>query len=241
VVQETRLYDPERDETRSMRTKEDAQDYRYFPDPDLLPLVISEEMIRNVQSSMPELPDVLRERFIHEYEFPDEMVTVLTSSREKAKHFEEFWRTLLAETEHVDHAARVKGANWAMVEIGSELNRTGHSIESISPGNLGVLVARIIDGTISHRIAKEVFDAMVAGEGTPDEIIDKRGFRQISDAVVIEKVVDDVVIANAHLVADYRAGKEKAFNALVGQVMKATKGRANPVQASEALRRRIAR
>jgi aspartyl-tRNA(Asn)/glutamyl-tRNA(Gln) amidotransferase subunit B len=239
VAQETRLYDPDRGETRSMRTKEDAQDYRYFPDPDLLPLVVTEEQIQGIRATLPELPDVMRERFIKKYEFTSEMASVLTSDRRTANHFEKFWSLLLEATVNCDRLARVQGANWAMVEIGAELNRSGRSIEEFDPAHLAILVARIIDGTISHRIAKEVFNAMSAGEGSPDQIIEKRGLRQISDAGAIEKMVDEVLAANAKQVEDYRSGKQKAFNSLVGQVMKQSKGKANPAQVNDILRRKL--
>jgi aspartyl-tRNA(Asn)/glutamyl-tRNA(Gln) amidotransferase subunit B len=239
VEQETRLYDPERDETRSMRTKEDAQDYRYFPDPDLLPLVVTENQIARIRATLPELPDEMRERFIKEYGLPSEMAFVLTSERRRATHFEEFWKHLLAATQNADRMARVQGANWAMMEIGAELNRSGRSIGEFSPLDLAILVARIVDGTISHRMGKEVFNAIAAGEGSTDQIIEKRGLRQISDAAEIEKLVDEVLAANAKQVQDYRAGKDKAFNSLVGQVMKATRGKANPAQVNELLKRKL--
>jgi aspartyl-tRNA(Asn)/glutamyl-tRNA(Gln) amidotransferase subunit B len=239
VEQETRLYDPERDETRSMRSKEDAQDYRYFPDPDLLPLVVTEDQIAQVGKTLVELPDEMRKRFIQEYEFTNEMAFVLTSDRGRAIHFEEFWKGLLEATQNVDRMARVQGAKWAMMEIGAELNRSGRSIQEFSPADLAILVARIVDGTISHRIGKEVFNALAAGEGSTDAIIEKRGLRQISDAGEIEKLVDEVLAANAKQVQDYRAGKEKAFNSLVGQVMKATRGKANPAQVHELLKRKL--
>ena len=239
VVQETRLYDPDRGETRSMRTKEDAHDYRYFPDPDLLPLVVTEEQIEGIRATLPELPDVVRERFIKEYEFTNEMASVLTSDRRRANHFDKFWSFLFDATVNCDRLARVQGANWAMVEIGAELNRSGRSIEEFDPAHLAILVARIIDGTISHRIAKEVLNAVSAGEGSPDQIIEKRGLQQISDAGALEKLVDEVITANLKQVEDYRSGKEKAFNSLVGQIMKASKGKANPAQVNHILRRKL--
>jgi len=241
VTQETRLYDPDRDETRSMRTKEDAQDYRYFPDPDLLPLVIAESDIEAIRAKMTELADEMQERFTREYAFPREMAQILTSDRARAKDFDEFWRQLLRLTENCDRMQRVKAANWAMMEIASALNRLGLSISQIpiTPLDRATLIARILDGTISHKIAGEVFGAMLNGEGSADEIIAKRGLKQISDAGAIEKIVDEVLAANAKQVDDYRAGKERAFNSLVGQVMKRSQGKANPAQVNQILRRRL--
>ena len=243
VGQETRLYDPDRDETRSMRTKEDAQDYRYFPDPDLLPLLITEEQIESIRASMPELPEAMRERFVRDYELPNEMALVVTASRENAEDFGIFWGHLLKLTANCDRLQREQATNWAMMQIGAALNRLGLTITEvpISPVDRATLVARIIDGTISHRIAGEVFGAMWKGEGNPDEIIEKRGLRQISDSGAIEKLVDEVLAANPRQVEDYRAGKDKAFNSLVGQVMKASRGKANPAQVNEALRRKLGR
>ena len=253
VVQETRLYDAERDETRSMRTKEDAHDYRYFPDPDLLPLVVSEQMVRDIESTMPELPAAKRERFMQEYKLTGYDAELVTVSRAAADYFEE-----LVKTSGGDPKLCV---NWQAGELAAALNREGKDYASspVSAPMLGGLLARIKDGTVSGTAAKQVFDLMwefktsavevptgtAQFEGyTPsvlvDRIIEKQGLRQISDAGAIDKLVDEVLAANARLVADYRAGKEKAFNALVGQVMKASKGKANPVQASEALRRRLA-
>jgi aspartyl-tRNA(Asn)/glutamyl-tRNA(Gln) amidotransferase subunit B len=234
VEQETRLYDPERDETRAMRTKEDAQDYRYFPDPDLLPIVVSEATLESVRRAMPELPEARRRRFATEYALPDYDAALLTASRAAADYFE----------------ALVKGsgvepklcANWQTGALNAALNEAGLDIVDSRVGAqaLAGLLRRIADGTLSGKMAKEVFDAMWAGEGDAEAIIAKRGLRQISDAGAIEKIVDEVLAANARQVADYRAGKEKAFNSLVGQVMKASKGSANPVQVNEILKRKLA-
>jgi aspartyl-tRNA(Asn)/glutamyl-tRNA(Gln) amidotransferase subunit B len=233
VEQETRLYDPERDETRSMRTKEDAQDYRYFPDPDLLPLVVTEQMIEKIRADLPELPDAKRERFALEYRLPAYDATLVTASRAAADYFE-----ALAKTSGVE--AKLC-ANWQAGELSAALNRAGLQIEDsrIGAAALGLLLKRIADGTVSGKTAKAVFDAMWAGEGSADEIIERRGLRQISDAGEIEKLVDEVLAANARQVQDYRAGKEKAFNSLVGQVMKATRGKANPAQVNELLKRKL--
>jgi aspartyl-tRNA(Asn)/glutamyl-tRNA(Gln) amidotransferase subunit B len=232
VVQETRLYDPERGETRSMRTKEDAQDYRYFPDPDLLPLIVTEQMIREVESTMPELPDAKRRKF-EAMQVPAEIAALLTASRDRAEFFEKA-------VAGSDAAAAI--ANTVVGDLGAHLHDAGLEFASspASPADIALLQRRMADGTISGKIAKELLKARFEGERSPiDELIDKRGLRQISDAGAIEKLVEEVLQANARLVADYRSGKEKAFNALVGQVMKASKGKANPVQAAEALRRKL--
>ena len=233
VVQETRLYDPERDETRSMRTKEDAQDYRYFPDPDLLPLVVKEEDIDRMRSALPELPDAKRERFTREYRLPAYDATLVTASRAAADFFETLVKTSGAEPKLC--------ANWQAGELSAALNREGLPIEGsrIGAPALGLLLKRVADGTVSGKTAKEVFDAMWAGEGGADAVIERRGLRQISDSGEIEKLVDGVLAANARQVADYRAGKEKAFNSLVGQVMKATRGKANPAQVNELLKKKL--
>ncbi len=235
VVQETRLYDPERDETRAMRTKEEAHDYRYFPDPDLLPLVVREEDIESLRRAMPELPEARRARFEREYALPAAEAAKLTASRAAADYFEALVKASGAEPR--------LAANWQTGELAAALNREARDIAScpLSPEALAALVKRLADGTLSGKMAKEVFDAMWAGEGATDAIIEQRGLKQLSDAGAIEKRVDEVLATNAKLVDDYRAGKDKAFNALVGQVMKATQGKANPSQVNEILRRKISR
>jgi aspartyl-tRNA(Asn)/glutamyl-tRNA(Gln) amidotransferase subunit B len=234
VEQETRLYDAERDETRSMRTKEDAQDYRYFPDPDLLPLVVEEELIRGLKDELPELPDARRERFMREYRLPAYDAGVLTASRGAADYFEALVKGSGAEPKLC--------ANWQMGELAAALNRDERDIASspVTPGMLAGVVRRVSDGTISGKAAKQVFEAMWQLKGGADDIIEREGLRQVSDAYAIEKVVDEVLAANARQVADYRAGKEKAFNSLVGQVMKATRGKANPAQVNDILKKRLA-
>jgi len=233
VEQETRLYDAQRGETRSMRTKEDAHDYRYFPDPDLLPLVLREEQIRKIEAAMPELPDATRERFARQYALPAYDAGVLTASRAAADYFE-----ALVKAAGVD--AKLC-ANWQTGALNAALNEADLPVSEskVGPASLAGLLKRIADGTLSGKMAKEVFDAMWAGEGGADEIIEKRGLRQISDAALIEKLVDDVLASNAKQVQDYRAGKEKAFNSLVGQVMKATKGKADPERVNQVLRRKL--
>ena len=235
IEQETRLYDPERDETRSMRTKEDAHDYRYFPDPDLLPVTISEAMVAKIRSSMPLLPEERLRRFTEELGLPAATASVLTGERELADYFE---RAIAG----ASPALVRQTANWIAGTTSARLNERGIGIPQspVSAEQLRRLMERIGDGTVSMKMAKEVDDAMWAGEGDADAIIDKRGLRQVSDAGAIEKLVDEVLAKNARQVADYRAGKEKAFNSLVGQVMKATQGKANPAQVNEILRKKLA-
>ncbi|HUN91433.1 MAG TPA: Asp-tRNA(Asn)/Glu-tRNA(Gln) amidotransferase subunit GatB [Burkholderiaceae bacterium] len=234
VVQETRLYDPNRDETRSMRSKEDAMDYRYFPDPDLLPLEVAASWVEAVRSEMPELPSAMRERLVREHGLPEYDASVLTASHGMARYYEE-----------VAAAAgdRKAAANWIMGEVSAALNEAQLPIEEapVSAQQLGALIRRVGDGTINQKIAKEVFAALWERAGaSADEIIAARGLQQITDASAIEKLVDDVLAANPVAVGEYRAGKEKAFNALVGQAMKATRGKANPQQVNEILRRKLA-
>jgi aspartyl-tRNA(Asn)/glutamyl-tRNA(Gln) amidotransferase subunit B len=239
IDQETRLYDPERDQTRSMRSKEEAHDYRYFPDPDLLPLAVGEAWIDSVRAGMPELPQAKRERYVRSLGLSAYDAATLTQSRELAEYFE---AAIDATTGAAGGATPAKTvANWVMGELSARLNAEGldASRSAVGPGALGRLLARIHDGTISGKIAKEVFDAMWAGEGEPDVIIERRGLRQISDAAAIEVIVDDVLAANPKSVEEFRAGREKAFNALVGQVMKATKGKANPQQVNDLLKMKL--
>ena len=234
IVQETRLYDADRDETRSMRTKEEAHDYRYFPDPDLLPLEVSDAWIAQVRASMPELPQARYGKFIA-FGLLRDQANQHIASREAA--------TFALATFTGAPAKEIPDlSNWITGPLSARLNEANldfaHS--RITPEQLRTLVARINDGTLSGKMAKEVFDAMWAGEGTADEIIEKRGLKQLSDVSAIEKIVDEVLAKNAKQVEDYRAGKEKAFNSLVGQVMKATQGKANPAQVNEILKRKLA-
>jgi aspartyl-tRNA(Asn)/glutamyl-tRNA(Gln) amidotransferase subunit B len=228
VVQETRLYDADRNETRPMRSKEDAHDYRYFPDPDLPPLVIDSAWIERVKSALPELPEAMKTRFVAQYELTPYEATALTASRETARYFEDTVRAG-AKPKHA--------ATWIMGELSAALNRdeTDISVSRVTPAMLACLLARVHDGTISGKIAKEVFDAMWEGGGDADSIIEARGLKQISDESAIEKIVDEVIAANPAVVADVNAGREKAFNSLVGQVMKASKGKANPAQVNAIL------
>jgi len=233
IVQETRLYDPDRDETRSMRSKEEAHDYRYFPDPDLLPLVVGEALIEDIRASLPELPEAKRERYEGEWGLSAYDAVTLTQSRELAAYFEDVVARPNVEPK--------LAANWVMGEVSAALNRSDLEVTAspVSSAALAGLLARIRDNTISGKIAKDVFDAMWAGEGSADEIIEKKGLKQITDTGAIEKVVDEVLAANPKSVEEFRAGKEKAFNALVGQVMKASKGKANPAAVNELLKRKL--
>lgn len=236
VVQETRLYDADRDETRSMRSKEDSNDYRYFPDPDLPPLVIAPEWIEQVKSTMPELPRHKRERFEQTLGLTAYDAAQLTTDRATSTYFEQTAGALPA-------AEAKLAANWVLGEVSAALNREELDIAQcpVNPSALAGLIARIIDGTISNKIAREVFAAMWAGEhgGSADAIIEARGLKQISDTGAIAAMVDEVLAANSAMVDEYRAGKQKAFNALVGQVMKAAKGKANPQQVNDLLKQKL--
>ncbi len=251
IEQETRLYDPDRDETRSMRTKEDAQDYRYFPEPDLLPLVLGEEQIENIRATLPELPEAMRERFTRDYRLTNYDASVLTSSKELAVYFEETVRLTMAmakvvlgmeRQEPVASGVAKLASNWIAGEFSAALNASGLQVAQspVPPAGLAGLLARLLDNTINNKTAKEVFAALWNKEAESAEaVIEHRGLKQLSDAGAIEKIVDQVLAANARQVADYRAGKQKAFNSLVGQVMKASGGKANPAQVNEILRRRL--
>jgi aspartyl-tRNA(Asn)/glutamyl-tRNA(Gln) amidotransferase subunit B len=234
VVQETRLYDSDRRETRSMRSKEDAQDYRYFPDPDLPPLVIDKAWIARIRAEMPELPAAKRQRYIADYALPGSDAVGLTGSSALAAHFEDVVRCGVEPK---------LAANWMLGEFSAATNKADidPAEAPVSGSQLGTLLKRIADGTISGKIAKDVFDAMWAGEHgrDADAIIAAKGLRQISDAGAIEKIVDEVLAANASVVAEYRDGKEKAFNALVGKAMAATKGKANPAQVNAILKQKL--
>jgi aspartyl-tRNA(Asn)/glutamyl-tRNA(Gln) amidotransferase subunit B len=236
VIQETRLYDPNKDETRSMRSKEEANDYRYFPDPDLLPVVIEPAFLDTVRASLPELPPQKRERFQRQYALSAYDATVLASSREQADYFEQVV-TLCDDAK--------LAANWVMVELGSLLNKQGLDIEQspVSAQLLGGMLVRLRDNTISGKIAKVVFEAMANGEGTADQVIEARGLKQVTDSGAIEKVLDDMLVANAGQVEQYRAADEakrgKMFGFFVGQAMKASKGKANPQQVNELLKRKL--
>jgi aspartyl-tRNA(Asn)/glutamyl-tRNA(Gln) amidotransferase subunit B len=243
IVQETRLYDPERGETRSMRSKEDAQDYRYFPDPDLPPLAISEAWIAKVAATLPELPGARRARYQEALGLSAYDAATLTQSMEMSDYFE---RVLACLPGAEPGRAAKLAANWITGELAAALNREGLEMDRlpVAAEALAGLITRIQDGTVSGKIAKDIFDAMWAGgareTGAADAIIEQRGLRQISDAGALEGIVDQVLAANAAQVAEYRAGRDKAFNFLVGQAMKATRGKGNPALINALLRARLA-
>ncbi|MFC5497180.1 Asp-tRNA(Asn)/Glu-tRNA(Gln) amidotransferase subunit GatB [Caenimonas terrae] len=234
IQQATVLFDPDTGETRAMRTKEDAADYRYFPDPDLPPLVVAPEWVERVRSEMAELPRVMAARFVADYGLPEYDATTLTQSKAMAAYFEA--------------AAKASGqaklaSNWIMGELSRRLNAGDTTIEQapVDAKALAALINRIADGTISNNAARQVFDALWSGEGKDvDAVIEAKGLKQMSDTGALEKIIDDVLAANADNVAQFKAGKEKAFNALVGQAMKASKGKANPAQVNELLKKKLA-
>jgi aspartyl-tRNA(Asn)/glutamyl-tRNA(Gln) amidotransferase subunit B len=238
VVQETRLYDPDKRETRSMRSKEDAHDYRYFPDPDLMPLVIDAAWVERVKSELPELPEAIQQRFVSQYGLTPYDANVLTSSKAMAAYYE-------AVVVKVGPAQAKVAANWLMGEVSSQLNREGLEFDAspVSSAQLALLLQRIADGTISNKIAKEIFLAIweekATDEAAADRIIEAKGLKQISDTGALEAIIDEVLAANQKSVEEFRAGKEKAFNALIGQAMKATKGKANPAQVNELLKKKL--
>jgi aspartyl-tRNA(Asn)/glutamyl-tRNA(Gln) amidotransferase subunit B len=236
VVQETRLYDADNDETRSMRSKEDAHDYRYFPDPDLPPLIIAPEWVERVRAGMPELPSEKRARFESELGLSAYDAAHITLSRAMADYFESVAAALPAGQAKL-------GANWVLGELSAALNRHELDISQspVAPGALAALIGRIIDGTISNKMARDVFAAMWEGEngGDPDAVIQARGLKQISDSGAIGAMIDEVLAAHPAIVEEYKAGKQKAFNSLVGQVMKAAKGKANPQQVNDLLKEKL--
>jgi aspartyl-tRNA(Asn)/glutamyl-tRNA(Gln) amidotransferase subunit B len=237
VVQETRLYDPNKDETRSMRTKEEANDYRYFPDPDLLPVELDDSFIADATRDLPELPDAKRHRFTADYGLSDADAAQLTLSRALADYFEE--------TAKAAGDAKL-AANWVNGDLAAALNKEGREIDQspVSPEQLGGLILRIKDNTLSGKLAKQVFEALWNGEGqSADEVIDKQGLKQITDSGAIEKIVDDILAANPAQVENYRSADEskrpKMLGFFVGQIMKASKGKANPQQVNELLLRKL--
>jgi aspartyl-tRNA(Asn)/glutamyl-tRNA(Gln) amidotransferase subunit B len=233
VVQETRLYDSDKDVTRSMRSKEEAMDYRYFPDPDLPPLVVTEDFVRGVEKTLPELPDAKRARFMKDYGLSAYDAGVLTGSRELADYYEQLVRESKADPKIA--------ANWVTGELAAFLNRDNKDIAA-SPVTVSMmtgLLKRLADNTISGKIAKEVFEAMWNGEGNADAVIEKKGLKQITDSGAIEKVIDEIIAKNPKQHEQYRAGKETLFGYFVGQVMKATQGKANPAQVNELLKKKL--
>lgn len=236
IDQETRLFDPNKMETRSMRSKEEANDYRYFPDPDLLPVIIADEQIEAARASLPELPAARRARFIADFGVTEYDAHVLTLSREMA----DFYEAVVAAA---GGAAQGKvSANWVMGEFSGALNKAGLDLADspVSAEQLGGMIARIVDNTISGKIAKQVFGFMWESEGkSADDIIAEKGLKQETDTGAIEAIIKEVLAANEKMVEEYKSGKEKAFNGLVGQVMKASKGKANPAQVNELMKKLI--
>nr|MBP7453302.1 Asp-tRNA(Asn)/Glu-tRNA(Gln) amidotransferase subunit GatB [Ottowia sp.] len=233
IQQATVLFDPDTGETRAMRTKEDSADYRYFPDPDLPPLCVSEQWVQEVRAQMTELPRHMAERFVADYALPEYDATTLTQSPAMGAYFEA--------------AAKASGqpklaSNWVMGEVSRRLNADEIDIDAakVPAAQLAQLIGRIQDGTISNAAARQVFDALWNGEGAEvDALIEAKGLKQMNDSGALEKIVDEVIAANPDNVAQFKAGKDKAFNALVGQVMKASKGKANPAQVNELLKARL--
>ena len=234
VVQETRLYDPDKGETRSMRSKEEANDYRYFPDPDLLPVVLEPGFIEAVRATLPELPDEKAARFVREHGLSEYDAGVLTASREIAAFYEDVLRRVGQDPKLC--------ANWVMGDFSAFLNRDNLEVGAakVDAAGLAGLVSRIVDATISGKIAKEVFEAMWESGASADAVIEQKGLRQITDTGAIESAIDDVMAKNPGQLADYRSGKDKLFGFFVGQVMKATGGKANPAQLNELLKKKLA-
>lgn len=242
VKQETRLYDPDRQETRSMRSKEDAQDYRYFPDPDLLPLRIDQTWIEEIKASMPALPKELRESWQSQYGLTPYDAQILTQEKHTAEYFQKLVNLVGSESAK-------QAANWIAGDFASAMNRDGVNASEapLVPDHLAELIKRVADGTISNKIAKEIFAILwekakvsaIPLQGAVDAVIDEKGLRQISDTGAIEKIIDEVLATNTKSVEEYRSGKEKAFNALVGQIMKASKGKANPAQVNALLKQKL--
>lgn len=234
VIQETRLYDPDKNETRSMRSKEEANDYRYFPDPDLLPVILDERFLAQVKTTLPELPDAKKQRFISQYSLSTYDAEFLTDTREIATYFEKVVETLKGDPK--------LAANWVMGDLSSFLNKQNLDISEspVSAEMLAGMLGKILDNTISGKIAKQVFEAMWNGEGTADQIIEKQGLKQVTDASAIETLIDEIIAQYPQQLADYRSGKDKLFGFFVGQAMKASKGKANPTQLNDLLKKKLA-
>ena len=234
VKQETRLYDPEKGETRSMRSKEEANDYRYFPDPDLLPVLVEEEFIESILKTLPELPDQKAARFALDYSLSHYDAAVLTASRELSEFYEEIVRRVGGEAKLC--------ANWVMGDFSAFINKAGLEIacSNVDAAALASLITRVADKTISGKIAKDIFEVMWNSGQSVDTIIEQRGLQQITDTSSIERAIDEVMINNPDQLADYRSGKERLFGFFVGQVMKATSGKANPAQLNDLLKSKLA-
>ena len=233
VVQETRLYDSDKDETRSMRSKEEANDYRYFPDPDLLPVIIDDAYLEEVRKTLPELPNEKCLRFTNEYSLTDYDAGILTSSHELAEYFENVIKQSAGDAK--------LAANWVIGDLSARLNKEDINIKQspVSAEMLASMLKRIEDKTISGKIAKDVFNAMWAGEGDADSVIESKGLKQITDSSAIESMIDEIIANNMQQVEQYRAGKEQVFGFFVGQVMKASQGKANPAQVNEILKQKL--
>lgn len=232
VIQQTRLFDPNKGETRAMRSKEDAHDYRYFPDPDLLPVLITDDMLNAAKANMPELPQEMAARFIEQYEVSAYDARLLTANRTQADWFEQA-------TSNSGHGKLV--ANWMLGEMSAALNKNALDISEspINAERLAGLIRRIADNTLSNKLAKQVFEAMWSSDLSADDIIERDGLKQMTDSGAIEKIIDEVLANNQKSVEEFKSGKEKAFNALVGQVMKASRGKANPQQVQSLLRDKL--
>ena len=253
IQQATVLFNPDTGETRAMRTKEDAADYRYFPDPDLPPLVISREWVERVRSEMAELPRVMAARFVHDYVLPEQFADAITSDRSKAIYFENFyqtlWQNLGSQSQFQESCA--KGASWAMVELSARLNTFGVLISECPVGaeTLAAVVTRIIQGQINHSAAKTLFDSLWVASGTEiskvnalsvvDSLIEAKGLRQMNETGALEAIIDEVLAAHPKNVEEFKAGNAKALNGLVGPIMKASKGKANPAQVNELLLKKL--
>jgi len=233
VIQETRLYDVDKNETRSMRSKEEANDYRYFPDPDLLPVEVDQDTIELIRKTLPELPDEKQKRFTSEFSLSEYDAEVLTSTRQMADYFEAVVKASGGEAK--------LSANWVSGDLTGSLNKDSKEIEEspVTAEMLGGMIKRIADNTISGKIAKQVFEAMWQGEGDADSVIESKGLKQVTDAGAIEKIVDEIIANNAGQVEQYRSGKEKVFGFFVGQVMKASQGKANPAQVNQILKDKL--
>jgi aspartyl-tRNA(Asn)/glutamyl-tRNA(Gln) amidotransferase subunit B len=232
IQQATVLFDPDTGETRAMRTKEDAADYRYFPDPDLPPLVIGRDWVQRVKSEMAELPRVMAERFVKDYALPEYDATQLTQSKAVAAYFEA--------TAKACGQAKL-ASNWIMGEVSRRLNASELSIDQspVSAAQLAALIGRISDNTISNNAARQVFEGLWNGEGEVDAIIEAKGLKQMNDTGELEKIIDDVLAANPKNVEEFKAGNVKALNGLVGPIMKASKGKANPGQVNALLMKKL--